>query len=77
MGLDGRGGELEFGEVTLAGGTEFDERAVFAPGVGEGAEGLGVKLDEGVMLIEHGGVPGFGDEAHEAFFGGGGVGARG
>ena len=29
------------------------------------------------MLVEHGGVPGFGDEAHEAFFGGGGVGARG
>ena len=29
------------------------------------------------MLVEHGGVPGFGDEAHEAFFGGGGVGAWG
>ena len=69
--------ELEFGEIALAGGAEFEEGAVLAFGVGEGAEGLGVKLDQGVMLIEHGGVPGFGDEAHEAFFGGGGVGARG
>ncbi len=66
-------GELELGEVALAGGTEFEEGAVFAFGVGEGAEGLGVELDEGVMLIEHGGVPGFGGEAHEAFFGGRGV----
>ncbi len=38
---------------------------------------MGVELDEGVVLVEHGGVPGFGDEAHEALFGGGGVGARG
>ena len=35
-----------------------------------------MKFDEGVVLVEHGGVPGFGDEAHEALFGGGGVGAR-
>ena len=34
-----------------------------------------MELDEGVVLVEHGGVPGFGDEAHEAVFGGGGVGA--
>jgi hypothetical protein len=34
-----------------------------------------VELDEGVVLVEHGGVPGFGDEAHEAGFGGCGVGA--
>ncbi len=36
-----------------------------------------MEFDEGVVLVEHCGVPGFGDEAHEAFFGGGGVGARG
>ena len=34
-----------------------------------------MEFDEGVVLVEHGGVPGFGDKAHEAFFGGGGVGA--
>ena len=66
---------MELGEVALAGGAEFEQRAVFALGVGEGAEGLGVELDERVVLVEHGGVPGFGDEAHEALFGGGGVGA--
>ena len=64
-----RAGELEFGQVALAGGTEFEQGAVFALGVGEGAEGLGVKLDEGVMLVEHGGVPGCGDQAHETVFG--------
>ena len=68
---------MEFGEVALAGGADFEQGAVFAVGVGEGAEGLGVELDEGVVLVEHGGVPGFGDEAHETFFGGGGVGAGG
>jgi hypothetical protein len=36
---------------------------------------LGVELDEGVVLVEEGRVPGFGDEAHEAFFCGGSVGA--
>jgi len=68
---------LKFSEVALAGGAEFEQGAAFALGVGEGAEGLGVEFDEGVVLIEHGGVPGFGDQAHEALFGGGSVGARG
>ena len=73
--LCGRGGEVELGEVALAGGADFEEGTVLAPRVGEGAEGLGVELDEGVVLVECGGIPGFGDEAHEALFGGGGVGA--
>ena len=66
---------MEFGDVALAGGADLEQGAVRALGVGEGAEGLGVELDEGVVLVECGGVPGFGDEAHEALFGGGGVGA--
>ncbi len=69
------GGEVEFGEVALAGGADLQEGAVGAFGVGEGAEGVGVELDEGVVVVEEDGVPGFGDEAHEAGFGGGGVGA--
>ncbi len=59
----------------MACGAEFEQRAVLALGFGEGAEGLGVQFDERVVLIEHGGVPGLGDEAHEALFGGGCVGA--
>ena len=35
-----------------------------------------MELNEGVMFVEHGGVPGFWNEAHEALFGGGCVGAR-
>ncbi len=69
-------GEFELGEVALAGGAYVEERAAVAFWVREGAEGLGVELDEGVMLVEHGGVPGFGHEAHEAGLGGCGVGAR-
>jgi hypothetical protein len=48
-----------------------------ALGFREGAEGLGVELDDGVVFVKHGGVPGFGDEAHEAFFGSGCIGSRG
>ena len=66
---------MEFGEVALARGADFEQGAGGAFGVGEGAEGVGVELDEGVVVVEEGGVPGFGDEAHEAGFGGGGVGA--
>jgi len=66
---------LDFPHITLAGGAELEEGAVFALGVGEGAEGLAVELDERVVFVEHGGVPGFRDKTHEAFFGGGGVSA--
>jgi hypothetical protein len=52
---------VEVGLVALAGGAEVEEGAVFALGVGKGAEGLSVELEEGVVLVEHGGVPGFGD----------------
>ncbi len=77
FGLDGSGCEVEVGLVALAGGAEFEQGAGSAVGFGEGAEGVGVELDEGVVIGEDGGVPGFGDEAHEAVLGGGGVGARG
>jgi len=45
--------------------------------VGEGAEGLAVELDEGVVLVELLGGPVGRDEAHKAFLGYLGVGARG
>ena len=66
---------MEFGHVALAGGADVEQGATVALGFGEGAEGLSVELDEGVVLVEHGGVPGFGDQAHQAAFGGFGVGA--
>ena len=67
---------MEFRHVALAGGTDAKQRAAVALGFGEGAKSLGVEFDERVVLVKHGGVPGFGDEAHEALFGGCRVGAR-
>ena len=56
-----RWGEVEFGQVAPAGGADVEQRAAVAFRFGESAEGLSVELDERVVLVEHGGVPGFGD----------------
>lgn len=66
----------ELSGCAFAVGAYLQQWALVAAGLGEGAKGLRVQLDEGVMLVEHGGIPFWRDDAHEADFGGAGVGAR-
>ena len=36
---------------------------------------MAVKFNQELVFVEHGGVPSFGNEAHQAFFGGGSISA--
>jgi len=62
--------------VALTRRADSEQRALRAARLVEGAESLTVQLNQAVMFVQHGSVPGFRCEAHEALFRCARIGAR-